>query len=157
LEQRIRIFSPKKIACPTDFSDGSLEAISAAREIALKAQSELLLINVLPIQSELSTDPAFGVEQTLRDQIVIELEKLARQLGAKNVRTRAFVGYGDAASEIVRIANEEEADLLIIATYGKTGLRRFALGSVAEKVIRLASCPVLVVRGTNQSALSGAA
>lgn len=53
---------------------------------------------------------------------------------------------GDAASEIVRIAEEENVDMIVIATYGMTGWRRVAFGSVAERVVRLAKCPVLTTR-----------
>lgn len=151
------MFPARKIACPTDFSDGSLQAISAGSEFALDWDAELLLINVLPIQSELSTDPVYGVEAAIREQILTELKTLGGQLAAKNVRTRAVVGYGDAGSEIVRIANDEKADLIVIATYGKTGWRRLALGSVTEKVVRIASCPVLVVRGKTEAVVADAA
>jgi nucleotide-binding universal stress UspA family protein len=73
------------------------------------------------------------------------------------LRTRTVVGHGDPANEIVCIAEQEQIDLIVIATFGKTGWRRFAFGSVTEKVVRLASCPVLTVRGNPKAALSGVA
>jgi nucleotide-binding universal stress UspA family protein len=57
-----------------------------------------------------------------------------------------LVTHGQAAAEVVRIAGEKQVSLIVIATHGRTGLRRLALGSVAEHVIRHAPCPVLVVR-----------
>jgi nucleotide-binding universal stress UspA family protein len=59
---------------------------------------------------------------------------------------RTFVGHGDAGSEIVRIAGEQGADLIVTATHGSTGLEHILFGSVAERVVRLAHCPVLSVR-----------
>ena len=61
-----------------------------------------------------------------------------------------MVGHGDVADEIVRIGEIEKADLIVIATHGTTGWRRFMFGSVAEKVVRLAKCPVLTIRNPQE-------
>jgi universal stress protein A len=63
----------------------------------------------------------------------------------EGIRSRSVIATGDAADEIVRVANDEAADLIVIATHGLTGWRHLVFGSVAEKVIRHADCPVLVV------------
>jgi nucleotide-binding universal stress UspA family protein len=63
-----------------------------------------------------------------------------------SARVETLVGQGAPAAEILRIAAEQQASLIVIATHGRTGLKRLALGSVAEQVIREAPCPVLVVR-----------
>jgi nucleotide-binding universal stress UspA family protein len=68
------------------------------------------------------------------------------ELVGKTVKVRTEVGHGDAAEEIVLIAKKEGADLIVISTHGSTGLERWVFGSVAEKVVRLAECPVLTVR-----------
>ena len=119
---------------------------------------KICLVNVIPIQPALPTDPnyVFSVpeyEQSLRSEAERRLQTLVQQLTAKGVRSRALVGHGDAANEIIRIAEQERADLIVIATYGRTGWRRFAFGSVAEKVVRLASCPVLTIRGVPATAV----
>ena len=62
------------------------------------------------------------------------------------VKHRTHVTQGEPIAEILRLAEEEKADLLVIATHGRTGLKHFFLGSVVERVIRHAHCPVLVVR-----------
>jgi nucleotide-binding universal stress UspA family protein len=62
------------------------------------------------------------------------------------VKHRTHVTHGEPTAEILRLAEQERADLLVIATHGRTGLKHFFLGSVVERVIRHASCPVLVVR-----------
>jgi hypothetical protein len=68
-----------------------------------------------------------------------KLGELSRELTTGNTTVRTVVGHGDAASEIVRIAEHEHADLIVIATHGMTGWRRVLFGSVAERVVRLAS------------------
>ena len=78
------------------------------------------------------------------------LQQAAEQLKDAGLTTRAIVVIGDAATAIVETAEREQVDLIVIATYGKTGWRRLAFGSVTEKVVRLATCPVLTIRGNVQ-------
>lgn len=146
------MYKVERILCPTDFSDGSLQALSAATDIATKLGAELFVIHVLPILSALPTDPNFVLEVHQRQDLLYEdLEKrlyaMTRESKEKGMQGRVFVEHGDAAGEIVRVAEEQRIDLIVIATFGKTGWRRLAFGSVTEKVVRLAPCPVLVVRG----------
>ncbi len=145
------MFSMKKILCPTDFSEGSLAAVSQAGELVHQAGGVMYLVNVIPVQPGLPTDPNYvfkvpEYERTLHSEAEHQLQEIAQPLNARGVETRTFIGHGDAASEIVRIADQEDVDLIIISTYGNTGWRRFAFGSVTEKVVRLAQCPVLTVR-----------
>lgn len=145
------MFSMKKILCPTDFSEGSLAAISQAGELAQQVGAAVYLVNVIPVQPALPTDPNYvfkvpEFERTLHSEAEQHLQEIAQPLNAREVETRTFIGHGDAANEIVRIADQENVDLIVISTYGKTGWRRFAFGSVTEKVVRLAQCPVLTVR-----------
>jgi universal stress protein A len=74
------------------------------------------------------------------------LRELHDAMVAAKVSVRTMVGHGDAAGEIVLIAGKEHVDLIVIATHGWTGLRHLVFGSVAEKVVRLAPCPVLTIR-----------
>jgi nucleotide-binding universal stress UspA family protein len=143
------MYKVERILCPTDFSEGSLQAFSAATDIATKLGAELSVIYVLPVQSALPSDPTtvFEVHQR-QDLLDKRLSEMTRELNEKGIQGRAFVEHGDAAGEIVRLAEEQRIDLIVIATFGKTGWRRLAFGSVTEKVVRQAPCPVLVVRGT---------
>jgi nucleotide-binding universal stress UspA family protein len=75
------------------------------------------------------------------------LDEMIRELNEKGIQGKAFLEHGDAAGGIVRVAEEQKMDLIVIATFGKTGWRRLAFGSVTEKVVRQAPCAVLVVRG----------
>jgi universal stress protein A len=146
------LYKVERILCPTDFSEGSLQAFSAATDIAIKLGAELSVIHVLPILSGLSSDPNFVFEVHQRHDLLHEdmekrLFEMTRESKEKGMQGRVFVEHGDAASEIVRVAEEQRMDLIVIATIGKTGWRRLAFGSVTEKVVRLAPCTVLVVRG----------
>jgi universal stress protein A len=74
------------------------------------------------------------------------LETLSRAVKASNIESESSQRLGTPYEEIVKVAKEMEVDLIIIATHGYTGLKHFLLGSTAERVVRLAPCPVLVVR-----------
>jgi nucleotide-binding universal stress UspA family protein len=156
------MYKVEKILCPTDLSEGSLEALSAATDIATKLGAELSVITVLPVVPASSTDPNFVFEVHQRQEFLYEdthkrLHEMTRELKEKGIQGRVFVEHGDAAGEIVRVAEEQRIDLIVIATFGKTGWRRLAFGSVTEKVVRLATCTVLVVRGVEYRIQAGEA
>jgi nucleotide-binding universal stress UspA family protein len=140
----------KKIVCPTDFSDASQKALAGALELAREFTAELVLVNVIPVLPPAPSDPniVFAVpeyERALHVDAERRLKELAAALTGKGVAVRTAVGHGDAGAEIVRIAGDEHADLIVIATHGMTGWRHAMFGSVAEKVVRLAHRPVLTV------------
>jgi nucleotide-binding universal stress UspA family protein len=148
------MFPAKKILCPTDFSTASVQAFSNAAEIALHNEAEIYLVHVLPV---LMADAESTVLMQLRDYERIlqpqqRLEELAKPLLAKGIKVQTLVTRGDPANEIVNIAKQKMVDLIVIATHGNTGWRRLAFGSVAEKVVRTATCPVLSIRSTAQGA-----
>jgi universal stress protein A len=145
----------KLILCPTDFSEPSEEGLTVARELASHFGCDLLLAHVLPVVPALPTDPNFvfnvpEYERALHADAAAKLAEMAQASAAKGVKTRTTVGHGDAGIEIVRIAQEESADLIVIATHGLTGWRHVMFGSVAEKVVRLAHCSVLSVRARRE-------
>lgn len=138
----------KKILCPTDFSEPSYEALEAANELALHFSAELILVHVVPAIPIVPAPTTFEVplyEEELRRSAEKSLQEVREQRVAKGLQAHTFVVRGEAAHEIVRIAAEEKVDLIVIATHGVTGWRRFIFGSVAEKVVRLAPCPVLTI------------
>jgi nucleotide-binding universal stress UspA family protein len=145
------MFPAKKIVCPTDFSEAAQEGIVQGKQLALHFGAEVILVYVVPVLPILPDDPNFvfkvpEYELLLHADAKRKLRQVAEELGSDGVRTRLIIGHGDAASEIVRIAREESADMIVISTHGDTGWRHLAFGSVAEKVVRLAQCPVLSVR-----------
>ena len=141
----------RRILCPTDFSEPSSQAFSVAGELASQFGAEVRLVHVLSAVPALPPDPNYlfrvpEYEQALHADAQRRLQKLAEEIGKRGVKARTVVGHGDAGSEIVRIAREEGVDLIVIATHGSTGLEHVLFGSVAERVVRLAHCAVLVVR-----------
>ncbi len=135
-------------------TEAACRALSAAEELANTFCGELLLVHVLPPTPlpvpplDGSWTPPFDVvayEAQLREDYRLSLERLRKErLGAK-ARVRVRVLTGDPATEIVRIAKEEKADLIVLPTHGRTGLSHVFFGSVAEKVVRHAECPVLTL------------
>jgi universal stress protein A len=147
----------KLILSPTDFSGPACTCIRAASELAEHFGAELLLVNVVPAVPTLPPDPNYVFkipehEQYLHADAEQQLRKAREELVGKNVKVRTQVGHGSAAEEIVLIAKAEGADLIVISTHGSTGFERWVFGSVAEKVVRLAECPVLTVRQEEKAA-----
>ena len=143
----------KKILCPTDFSEPSYEALKVANELALHFSSEILVVHVVapvPLVPAAPTVPvAFNVveyQQEMERSSRKLLEDLVKKRIPERMSARTMVVTGEPASQIVKIADEEKVDLIVIATHGQTGWRRFVFGSVTEKVVRLASKPVLTIR-----------
>jgi nucleotide-binding universal stress UspA family protein len=143
----------QKILCPTDFSRPSFEAVKLAKEWASFFSAELLLLHVVPPPPVIPVGPDFVIpdlvvpEKDLEAAARKSLTDLVAAFGLEGLKMRKIVLTGHAAEEIVRTADQEKVDVIIISTHGRTGLNRFLFGSVAEKTVRLASCPVLTVSG----------
>lgn len=145
-----------KILVATDLSDPSLPAVTLAAEMAQKNSAELVVLfslDVMPSPAMGLTLPFGGVPIIPPAELVEQMRSSARTALAGvierlGIKAEARVVEGDAASMILRAADEIEADLVVVATHGRTGLMRMALGSVAEKVVRGAQCSVLVARST---------
>jgi len=144
----------KKVLSPTDFSEASYAGLAVANELALHFSAELLVVHVvaavpLPIMDSGEGLGGFDVSSyqlELEASAKNSLQELLDQRVSKELRVRPLVAYGDAANEVVRIAEAEQVDLIVIATHGMTGWRHFIFGSVAEKVVRHAPCPVMTIR-----------
>ncbi|MBU1049954.1 universal stress protein [Candidatus Bipolaricaulota bacterium] len=141
----------KKILCPTDFSEPACKAIKAAGEMAEKFSAELILLHVVGPVPVLETPTGLAgfdiaaYQQELSDSAKISLKSRVEKHVAKSVNARSIVVHGEAAHEIVRVAKEEGADLIVLSTHGEAGWRHRIFGSVPGKVVRLAECPVLLV------------
>lgn len=143
----------KRILCPVDFSRSSYEAVKTAAELALKFSSELYLMHVLtPVPVEAGPAAAgMGIDVPLYEHEVKASDKTAlgdmiKKHIPPGIRAHSMVTYGDPSAEIARTAEEKKADLIVISTHGRTGIGRIVFGSVAEKVVRHAKCPVLTLR-----------
>jgi nucleotide-binding universal stress UspA family protein len=151
--------SVRTILAPIDFSDFSRNALDVAADLASRLDAELLLVHIVPAIPDLPEGVSIFKEgeydQSLRDATQKRLSDLAAGLSGKNIKVRTEIGTAnDVGMEVVRIAESEHADMIVIATHGISGWRRIPFGSVAKKVVEEAECPVLVLRAqeTAQSA-----
>jgi nucleotide-binding universal stress UspA family protein len=145
----------KKILSPTDFSEPSFTALKSAAELAQLFNAFLDVIHIVPPVPVHSPypDPPLGISfdvDLYQQELALYSEKVLNKVVAEMVSpdldTLATVLTGEAAKEIVAFAVKEHVDLIVMASHGLTGWRHFVSGSVAEKVLRLAHCPVLTIR-----------
>lgn len=131
-----------RILVPTDFSDPADHALRYARELAGRDGAEILPVHVI---EELTVPLVYDVDVAPLDtEDVRRRARSAMQEEAETKRVRVVSGH--PGRRIVEVADEEDVDLIVIATHGRSGLSRVVLGSVAETVIRQAHCPVLTLR-----------
>ena len=156
-----------RIMVPTDGSDLSAQAFPLATELAQAQGAEVLLVQVvplpvLPMYTGMSPGSGAVYQQVLDDARSLaesQLEDHAAQLRTKGLTVRTLLGEGIPAAVLLDVEQAEKPDLVVMGTHGRGGLSRFALGSVAERVVRDGACPTLVVRapaGTGPSALTTA-
>ena len=143
--------SIRRILFPTDFSEPAKEAQKYAMALADRFGAELHLLHVVPeVAMPLpdSTNAWTLPAADLKLQVEAAEQRLLQDLGpdwAEERRTVHTAVVGNAVEEIVKYAKEHEIGLIVIGTHGRTGLSHLLLGSVAEKLVRLATCPVLTV------------
>jgi nucleotide-binding universal stress UspA family protein len=141
----------QRILVPIDFSEHSKNALKYAIPFARQFQAAINLIYVVE-PTIYPADFSFGqigfpnVEEELRTRGGEELEHLMQKEIGGNVPSKSIVRTGKPFYEINQYALEEHIDLIIIATHGHSGMEHMLFGSTAEKVVRKAPCPVLVVR-----------
>jgi universal stress protein A len=141
----------KKVLCPTDFSAPSREAVSAASEVARMFSASLVLVHVVqPLPAAATAASGYPIDIEALERALLEhakqrLHESAHSHVGSDVTTILRAVRGSVAAEILEVASDEGADLIVISTHGETGLRHVLLGSVAEKVVRMATCPVLTV------------
>jgi nucleotide-binding universal stress UspA family protein len=132
-----------KILCPVDFDQNSIRALKLACEVARDRKSMLYLLHVVPLPPGPEVALPFGkMESAARTK----LERIARENVDAKVRYEVDIVLGDPGLEVVQVARRLGAKLIVMATHGRKGLSHLLLGSVAERVIREAPCPVLTVK-----------
>jgi len=133
----------------TDFSESSESAFSLACSLARDHGARLIVLNVIPVGTyQIINLAQLGLgesERQFEDEIRHGLQQL--QPPDNRVCTEYKLAKGDPAKSIVKVAEETRCDLIVLSTHGRSGLRRVLMGSVAEHVLRIASCPVLVLKG----------
>ncbi len=136
----------KNIICTTDFSDLSNRAIPFAASLAKEFNAKLFLCHVIGLPStaiygEILMDPIEQQEKAVR----YAQEQLNGLTDLQKVEWEALISMGHTADEITRLAREKSADLVVAATHGRSGLKRFLLGSVVERLMRTLPCPLLSI------------
>jgi nucleotide-binding universal stress UspA family protein len=143
----------KQILAPTDLSPPSLEAVEYAVDLARTLDAEVILLFVQEAPFFGPEPDAYVVSANFR-LLFVERQRVLREqmaalhtkLGKRGARCRAVLGEGSAAAQILATARKVKADLIVMATHGRTGAKRMFLGSVAEKVVRGASFGLLATR-----------
>ena len=140
----------KKILVPVDFSDFSAKAVKYAARFAEQFDAALVLVHfVEPVRYPESVLIPPEMEEANRERLKLARTALAefvkKQVPA-GLETETVTRFGHAVDGITLAAKDLDVDLIVIATHGHTGLKHLLLGSVAERVVRLAPCPVLTVR-----------
>jgi universal stress protein A len=150
--------SVESILVPTDFSDKSGKALKYAMQLVKLFGAQITLLHVVePIQPDFDVFPmALNQQQTVK-AAEVELKRFASRLVGKPAGMRYLVRLGKPYYQVAEAAQASNADLIIIATHGRTGLKHILLGSTAERVVRHAPCPVLTVRQKESDSIKTAA
>ncbi|MDR3771725.1 MAG: universal stress protein [Terracidiphilus sp.] len=141
---------PTKILVPVDFSDSSHAALQTAADLAEHFGAAIHLVHVLPMFPS-TTFPDFIPESKYLDAARADAERhfaaVKADLTGKGIKVGSTVEVGDdVASAIMETVEHEKADMVVISTHGLTGWHPLVFGSIAEKVMKLVSCPVLLLR-----------
>jgi len=156
-EDGVPAWNVRNILAPIDFSEMSKGAVQHAKELALTYGAKITLLHAV---EEIMYPSAYGMEMAdvpgpeVVDRVEANLADIARdEIGYEHVEVASKIGY--APSSILDYAAENEVDLIVIATHGRSGIERLLLGSVTERVVRRASVPVFVVKSFGKSLLPG--
>ena len=145
----------KTILVPTDFSADAEKALSTATELAKLFGARIVVLHgyhvEIPVVSTMAGGYALplGFYEDLRSQATAQVEKLAKEVAAEGVEATGIALQEPAAAATVAQAEGLPADLIVMGTRGITGLKHVLLGSVAERVVRTAPCPVLTVKAAS--------
>jgi len=141
---------PTKILVPIDFSPSSRAAVESAAELAEHFGAAIHLVHVIPMFPA-TTLPDFIPETRFTEEATKEAERhfaaVRADLTGRGIKMDSSVEIGDdVASSIMEAVEKEKADLVVISTHGLTGWHPLFFGSIAEKVMKLVQCPVLLLR-----------
>jgi len=143
----------RRVVHPSDFSRASGAAFKKAVEMAKAGRGELMIVHVqspvAPFAGEGYVSPKTyeDIAASSRAWAQKQLDKLLAKAKTSGVRAKGFVLEGVAHDQIARFARSRRADLIVMGTHGRSGLAKLFLGSVAERVVAAAPCPVLTVHG----------
>jgi nucleotide-binding universal stress UspA family protein len=141
---------PTKILVPVDFSQSSHAALETAADLAQHVGAEVHLLHVVPVLPP-TTLPDFFPESKFLEEARKEAERhfevCKTDLSARGIKVSFSIENGDdVAGNIAEVVERENADMVVISTHGLTGWHPLVFGSIAEKVMKLVHCPVLLLR-----------
>ena len=143
---------PTRILLPIDFSPSSKAALEMASDLAKHFQAELFLLNVVPFFPT-TTMPDFVPEESFiqdaRSAVERDLAKCHKALAEKGVKSKSAIEVGnDVAGNILEAIDREHIDMVVISTHGMSGWHPLVFGSIAEKVVKLVQCPLLLLHSS---------
>jgi universal stress protein A len=145
----------KRVLIPVDFSGDSLNALAFARGLVKPFNAEVVLVHVIepiyyaaPADMYMTSPNLATIIDEQQQMAAQQLKRIAADLEKRGQRVRTVLKSGSPAQVIIETAQRTGSDLIVMATHGHTGLAHLFMGSVAEKVVRTAACPVLTVRST---------
>ncbi len=140
----------KKIVCPIDFSEFTNEIVAYAAGIAKKFNAELHLLHIIPnlnyftpYESFLTPENLVAIENNINTEVERDFDKIIKGI---DIQVKKITRTGITFVEIIDYVKTEGIDLIVMGTHGRSGIEHILIGSVAEKVVRKAPCPVLTVR-----------
>jgi nucleotide-binding universal stress UspA family protein len=141
----------RHILAPTDFSEYSKQAVASALELAKKFGAKLTILHVIelppyPIEGYVPPSLSATFMDDLERQATTDLTQIVPEAEAANVEVARVIAVGTPYRKIIDTAEAEQVDLIVMATAGRTGFSHLVMGSIAERVVRTASCPVLTIR-----------
>ncbi len=145
----------RRILFAADFSSASTRALATALALARSSRASLTLAHVITPTPPVPSDPYRAsiiwedVRQEVRAWSEQRLKKLQARVRRSGVRAATLLLEGEPAAELVRAARRQRAELIVLGTHGRTGLRRLLLGSVAQRVVATAACAVVTVRSSS--------
>jgi nucleotide-binding universal stress UspA family protein len=148
----------KTILVPSDFSEYAQCALDTAYQIALKTKAEICLLNVCEMNNYADPLGGFGIDpaieeayqKQLQESVQAAMDEVVAQEKYSQIMIRPRIAWGKLASTIQSVAEEINADIIIMGTQGVSGLDELLMGSNTERVIRMATCPVLSIPKTKQ-------
>jgi nucleotide-binding universal stress UspA family protein len=141
----------RTILAPSDFSEHSRRGLGLARDVARQAGAKLVVLHVVADALPALLPDVAGfrydeIAESMAERAAANLPEFFPEAERLGVEVDFRIEFGVPHAEIVRVAEEIEADLVVIATHGRSGAMHLLIGSVAEKVIRRCPCPVLVAK-----------
>ncbi len=139
----------RTILCPVDFSEGSRRALDYAGLLARRCDAELIVLHAVedaPLFTTYGPIPDLSVKGELESNTQRDLLALAAGTEIESGKIRTEVIHGPSSKAILQYAEQQRVDLIVMASHGRSGLEHAIFGSVTERVVRRAPCPVLIVR-----------